>query len=87
MALLRRQLHKKAKGPVLNDEDWWDLVFDTASRRLYVEHRWEYVDVRGGGAVDEGTDKTEIGDFLKAGGGPEYLEVHRLLESLFTKER
>src|SRR3954453_4960794 len=47
MALLKRELHRASRSPVLNDEDQWHLVFDTDSKRLYVEHRWAHVDVRG----------------------------------------
>ena len=49
MALLKRELHRSIKGPVANDEDWWHLVFDTDTKRLYVEHRWAHVDVSGAG--------------------------------------
>jgi hypothetical protein len=40
MALLKRELHRASRGPILTDEDTWQLVFDTDSKRLYVEHRW-----------------------------------------------
>jgi hypothetical protein len=41
-ALLKREFHRRAKGPVMNDEDWWRLVFDTDAKRIYVEHEWAH---------------------------------------------
>ena len=84
MALLKRELNRSAKGPVQNDEDWWHLVFDTDAKRLYVEHRWGYVDVRGAGEANSGTEQFEVGDYLKQGGQTAgHRELWRLLQGLF----
>src|SRR5438876_3881410 len=39
MALLRRELHRDVKGPEVTWEDRWVLVFDTDTKRQYVEHQ------------------------------------------------
>jgi hypothetical protein len=54
MALPTRELHRSSRGPLLNDEDQGHLVFDTDSKRLYVEHRWTHVDVRGPDVAESG---------------------------------
>jgi hypothetical protein len=65
MALLKRELHKLTRGSWANDEDWWYLVFDAETYRLYVEHKWSYVDVYNLNAVpDSGTAEMDIADFL-----------------------
>jgi hypothetical protein len=46
MALLRRELHRTAKA-VANNEDTWTLVFNTDTKRFYVEHAWQHVAARG----------------------------------------
>ncbi len=68
MALLKRELHRSSRAPVLNEEDQWHLVFDTDSKRLYVEHRWTHVDVRGPGVAESGTAEMEIAEYLNQGG-------------------
>ena len=87
MPILRRQLHKTAKGPVMNDEDWWDLVFDTDTKRIYVQHKWEHVDVRGGGASDHGSVDIELSAFIRDGLGEERRQLQQVLESLFAENR
>jgi len=86
MALLKRELHRSVKGPVQNDEDWWHLVFDTDAKRLYVEHRWAHVDVRGAGEANSGTEQFDIADYLRQGGQTAgHRELWRLLQSLFEE--
>ena len=83
MPLLKRELHRNAKGPVMNDEDWWRLVFDTETGRLYVEHEWDHVDVRGG-AADKGRGEVSVRAFLREPGqGPAHRELRRLLSGVF----
>ncbi|GJE02029.1 hypothetical protein [Methylobacterium isbiliense] len=65
MATLKRELHRIAKGPVNNIEDWWRLVFEEENRALYVEHEWAHLDVRDPGAeADNGTAAITLDDFL-----------------------
>jgi hypothetical protein len=86
MALLRRELHRTAKGPVANNEDTWSLVFDTDTKRLYVEHEWQHVDVRRGGASDKGTEQIEISEYLLQGGQTAgHRELWRLIKILFDE--
>src|SRR5690349_3749561 len=68
MALLTRELHSSSGAPLLNDEDQWHLVFDTDSKRLYVEHRWTHVDVRGSDVAASGTAQLDIAEYLNQGG-------------------
>ena len=84
MALLTRELHRSSRGPVLNDEDQWHLVFDTDSKHLYVEHRWTHVDVRGPDVAESGIAQLDIAEYLNQGGQTAgHRELWRLLKALF----
>lgn len=86
MALLVRELQRSAKGPVENDEDWWRLVFDTDTKRLYVEHEWQHTDVRGAGHSDHGKELIEIPEYLlQAGQTTGHRELWRLIRTLFAE--
>jgi hypothetical protein len=86
MALLRRVLHRTAKGPVANNEDIWSLVFDTDTKRLYVEHEWRHTDVRQGAVSDNGTEQTEISQYMLQGGQTAgHRELWRLIRILFDE--
>ena len=81
MALLRRELHRSAKGAVANNEDTWSLVFDTDTKRLYVEHEWQHVGVCRGGAADNGTEQIEISEYMLQGGQTAgHRELWRLIK-------
>jgi hypothetical protein len=41
---LSKQLDARIKGSWTNNEDWWNLVYDTEAKRLFVEHSWSHVD-------------------------------------------
>ena len=86
MALLTRELHRSSRGSVLKDEDQWHLVFDTDSKRLYVEHRWTHVDVRGTDVAESGTAEMEIAEYLNQGGQTAgHRELWCLLKALFKE--
>ncbi|QRM32509.1 hypothetical protein [Microvirga sp. VF16] len=86
MALLRRELHRTAKGPGANAEDTWTLVFDTDTKRLFVEHAWQHVDVRRGDASDNGTQQLDIAEYLLQGGQTAgHRELWRLIKILFDE--
>ena len=86
MALLIRELQRSAKGPVANDEDWWRLVFDTDTKRLYVEHEWQHTEVRGGARSDQGKEPIEIPEYLtQAGQTAGHRELWRLIQTLFRE--
>jgi hypothetical protein len=86
MALLRRELHRTAKGPVANAEDIWTLVFDTDTKRLFIEHAWQHVDVRRGGASDNGTQQLDISEYLLQGEQTAgHRELWRLIKILFDE--
>ena len=87
MALLKRELHRASRDPILNDEDQWHLVFDTDSKRLYVEHQWTHVDVRGPDAAESGTAQLDLADYLNQGGQTAgHRELWRLLKALFQEQ-
>jgi hypothetical protein len=87
MPLLRKELHKRVKGSLANDEDWWRLVFDTDAKRLYVEHEWSHVDLGANGRADSGKAETDIATFLAQGGeGAPQRELAQLLHRLFEEE-
>jgi hypothetical protein len=84
MPVLKRELHRRVRGPVLMDEDWWRLVFDTDTNRFYVEREWDHVDVAKGGTASKGKSETDVTAFLNAEGMAEAkAELARLLTSLF----
>jgi hypothetical protein len=84
MALLKRQLHSHRAGPAVLGGDWWYLVFDTDTKRFYVEHQWGYEDVRPGDKVESGTVELEITAYLAAGEeGPGQRELARLIKAMF----
>ncbi|MGF7213799.1 hypothetical protein GGE65_008449 [Skermanella aerolata] len=64
MAKITRELHRTAKGPVANYEDWWRLVFDTETENLYVEHEWAHLDVRKRNDGENGSCKIDIASAL-----------------------
>lgn len=81
MPMLKKEFYKRANGPIMNDEDWWRLVFDTDAKRLYVEHQWSYLDVRRG-QCDGGKAELEISDFLnQSGQGAAQQELVKLMIS------
>ena len=84
MARMVREFHRSARGPVLNDEDWWRLVFDTETGRLFVQHEWAYLDARRGGPPANAMREIEIPDAL-AGRLPRqaHAKLVELLGSLF----
>jgi hypothetical protein len=51
----------------MNNEDCWNLVLETETGRLFVEHEWAYTDVRKTGGSNNGKIEISVGDFLKDG--------------------
>jgi hypothetical protein len=87
MAILKREIDRRATGPVMNDEDWWRLVFDTETKRLYVEHEWAHMDVRQGGPANNGSEEIEITAFLKEDNQRRaHQELSRLISTLFERD-
>jgi hypothetical protein len=87
VAQLKRELHRSAKGPVMKDEDWWRLVFDTDTKQLYIEHEWSHLDVRSSAAAaSHGTATMDIPTYLNQGGETAgHRELFRLLRTLFDE--
>lgn len=84
MTILKRELDRHVTGPILNDEDWWRLTFDTETKRLYVEDEWAHTDVHRSGPPDSGSKELEITDFLNEGGQHQaHRELFRLISGLF----
>jgi hypothetical protein len=87
MALLKRELYRQVKGPEVTHADRGTLVFDTDSKRLYVEREVAHLEANVGGAVDYQTATMDIADYLKQGGQTAgHRELWRLLRSLFKED-
>jgi hypothetical protein len=86
MALLKRELYRQVKGPEITHEDRCTLVFDTDTKRLYVEREVAHLEASVGGTVDYQTATMDIADYLKQGGQTAgHRELWRLLRSLFNE--
>jgi hypothetical protein len=88
MALLKRELHRQCEGPEVARQDLWALVFDTDTKRLYVEQGWTY-----GETPDAGDERRtgamnamDIAEYLMQGGQTAgHRELWRLLQTLFEQ--
>ena len=82
MPLVKLELHRASGGPVPGGEDRWRLVFDTAAKRLYVEHEWERADdARRDGAAERRRPETDVEAFLTQ---PVQGMAHRALLRLLS---
>src|SRR6266478_6525089 len=68
MALLKRELHRQVKGPEITHADRCTLVFDTDTKRLYVESEVAHLEAKVGGTVEYQTTTMDIADYLTQGG-------------------
>ena len=86
MALLKRELHRQVKGPEITHADRCTLVFDTDSKRLYVEREVAHLEASIGGTIDLQTVTMDIADYLTQGGQTAgHRELWRLLRTLFNE--
>jgi hypothetical protein len=86
MALLRRELHRQVKGPEITHADRCTLVFDTDSKRLYVEREVAHLEASAGGTIELQTVTMDIADYLIQGGQTAgHRELWRLLRTLFDE--
>ena len=81
MARLTKPLYQINDG---HDDDCWRLVFDTETRRLFVEHEKTRGDMRGRG-YSIVSDELELADYLRES-GPGQNELARQLGALFEQE-
>jgi hypothetical protein len=72
MAVIQREFFRSARGPSARDEDWWTLVFDRTTGRLFVRHEWQAVG-------HSGVDEFQINDFIEQEGAPQSA----LIDTLF----
>ena len=83
MAFLKRDLYRE-----VTHADCCTLVFDTDSKRLYVELEVAHLDAAVGGTVDCQIATMDIADYLKQGGQTAgHRELRRLLRTLFKENR
>jgi hypothetical protein len=81
MAFLRRDLCRE-----VTDADRCALVFDTDSKRLYVELEVPHLDATVGGTVDRQMATMDIANYLKQGRQTAgYHELWQLLATLFAE--
>jgi hypothetical protein len=86
MALLKRELHRQVKGPEITRADRCTLVFDTDSKRLYVEREVAHLEASVGGTIELQTVTMDIADYLTQGGQTAgHRELWRLLRTLFDE--
>jgi hypothetical protein len=86
MALLKRESHRQGKGPEVTHKDLWNLIFDTDSKCLYVEHHWMYLEPRADGTAQFRADKMDIAEYLTQGGQTAgHRKLWRLLRTLFNE--
>jgi hypothetical protein len=86
MALLKRELHRQVKGPEITHADRCTLVFDTDTKRLYVESEVAHFEAKVGGTVEYQTTTMDIADYLTQGGQTAgHRELWRLLRALFNE--
>src|SRR5258706_15997413 len=87
MALLKRELHRQVKGPEITDADRCTLVFDTDTKRLYVESEVAHLEAKVGGTVEYQTTTMDIADYLTQGGQTAgHRELWRLVRALLNEE-
>jgi hypothetical protein len=58
MATMRREFYRTTRGPTAADEDWWCLLLDDETKRLFVRHEWR-------ATGHNGVDEFEIAEFLE----------------------
>ena len=81
MTFLKRDLYRE-----VTHADCCTLVFDTDSKRLYVELEVAHLDAAVGGTVDCQIATMDIADYLKQGGQTSgHRELWRLLGTLFNE--
>ena len=81
MAFLKRDLY-----PEVTHADRCTLVFDTDSKRLYVELAVAHLNATVGGTVDHQIATMDIANYLNQGGQTAgHRELWRLLRALFNE--
>jgi hypothetical protein len=84
---MKRLLHERVKGPLANNEDWWYLVFDQETKRLFVQHEWSYVDLGRLHSENSGSKDLDVTTFLRESDSiPARTKLTELLESLFDAD-
>jgi hypothetical protein len=87
MAQLKRELHRQCEGPEVTRKERWALVFDTDTKRLYVEHEWADLETREGDAECR-SGAMDIAEYLmQSGQTVGHRELWRLLQTLFKETR
>lgn len=61
MAVINRKFYQNWRGPGPSDQESWNLVFDTETRRLFVRHEWQT-------SRHNGLDEFEVAEFLQQAG-------------------
>ena len=88
MAILKRDLYRQVQGPDITHADRSTLVFDTDSKRLYVEREVVHLEANARGTCSHEVATMDIADYLKqAGQTAGHRELWRLLRALFEESR
>jgi hypothetical protein len=80
-------LYRQVSGPEVTHADRSTLVFDTDSKRLYVERELVHLEANTRGTVDYQPTTMDTADYLKEGGQTAgHRELWRLLRTLFMED-
>jgi hypothetical protein len=71
MAVIQRGFYRSARGPQPGDEDWWVLIFDGVTGRIFVRYEWQ-------AAGHCGIDEFEIAEFLEQKGAAQTALIDNL---------
>jgi hypothetical protein len=76
---VRTHFYQTTGAGFLHETNEWDLVSDTQTGILNVEHRWSYVDPFGEGGTDGGMSSVSVADFLMGNGDDDVKQKLRAL--------
>lgn len=82
LPLLRRQFFKSPRGPAINDEDVFYLVFDMEAGRFVVHNEWSNAAPKGGQPVS-GVSEVELSEFYSMETSP--LAARNALTKLISQ--
>jgi hypothetical protein len=57
--------HESAEGGLAENKNWWAIIVDTSSGRVWVEHRWHYVNPYSGVTSSKGEELHPVAEFVR----------------------
>lgn len=81
MAIKRHKLFEKAKGSLMEKEDWWFFNHDEETGEQWVTHEWSHHNpYNSSEKPDSGKTQYSIDEFLKAGQAQPKEALKKLLD-------